>query len=269
MLKEGTVPWHKPWGGPEEHPRNVASGKRYRGVNAFVLSTAEYDSPYWLTYKQATDRGGHVKKGEKGFPCVYWNWTEREDKETGEIKKSPFLKYYTVFNVEQCEHVPYPTKQPPKTGYTPIEECERVISGMPNQPQIEHGGNKAFYDSIDDLVQMPQKYYFDRLEPYYSALFHELTHSTGHESRLVRPGIVERNTFGSDPYRKEELIAEMGAAFLCGYTGIENTVIDNSASYIESWLHRLNDDSRLVVTAGAQAQKAADYIVGKTWEQDS
>ena len=266
LLEEGTVPWHKPWGGQEEHPRNLVSGKKYRGINAFVLSALDYGSPYWLTYKQAKDREGHVRKGERGFPCVYWNWTEKEDSKTGEIEKCPFLKYYTVFNVEQCDDVPYPSKETGSKKYTPIETCEKVISEMPTPPQIRQGGQKAFYCPGNDLVQVPLREKFENPEFYYSALFHELIHSTGHESRLARPGIIKETALGSDPYGKEELIAEMGATFLCGYSGIENKVIDNSAAYIDGWLGQINDNSRLVVTAGAQAQKAADHILGENLE---
>ena len=140
---------------------------------------------------------------------------------------------------------------------------------MPNSPKIEHGGQRAFYRSIDDLVQMPPKDNFNTPESYYSTLFHELTHSTGHESRLARQGVMSKCTFGSDPYSREELVAEMGAAFLCGQAGIENTTVDDSASYINSWLNRLNDNDNLIVKAGAQAQKAADYVLGERYEAGS
>ena len=261
LLEKGTVPWHKPWGGEQLHPRNLTSGKKYRGINTFVLSTAEFESPYWITYKQAADRDGHVRKGEKGFPCVFWNWTEKDNPDTGQAEKYAFLKYYTVFNAEQCEGIEYPRIELPENQHTPIEACERLVREMPHQPEIRHGGHSASYSPLADLVRMPQPERFDDPESYYSTLFHELTHSTGHASRIARPGMVKPTGFGSAAYAKEELTAEMGAAFLCGHTGIERTAIDNSASYISSWLKRLKNDSRLVVTAGAQAQKAADYIL--------
>ena len=263
-LRKGVVPWHKPWCGPQEHPRSLASGKKYRGINAFMLSTAEYAAPYWLTYKQARDRDGHVRKGESGYPCVYWNWTEKENPETGEKKKHPFLKRYTVFNVEQCAGIRYPESLAETSDHVPIEACERLVADMPNRPDIRHGGDRASYWPGSDLVQMPPKEYFESPEAYYGALYHELTHSTGHESRLARPEITKISSFGGEPYSREELVAEMGSAFLCGHTGIEKMVIDNSTSYINSWLSRLSDDNRLVVTAGAQAQKAADYILDET-----
>ncbi len=263
-LKAGVVPWQRPWRSPGEYPRSLASGKKYRGINAFILSTAEYASPYWLTYRQVRDRDGHVRRGETGYPCVYWNWTEKEDAETGKKIKRPFLKRYTVFNVEQCEGIPCPAPLAPPQEHRPIEACEALVAGMPNRPDIRHGGSVAAYSPVSDRIQMPPMESFDSPEAYYAVLYHELTHSTGHVSRLARSEIADNIGFDADPYSREELVAEMGSAFLCGHTGIEKTVLDNSASYIDSWLGRLSGDSRLVVTAGAQAQKAADYILGET-----
>ena len=267
LLEEGTVPWQKPWVTRERHPRNLVSGKKYRGINAFILSNADYTSPYWLTYKQASDRGGHVRRGEKGFPCVYWNWTEIPDEKTGEMELIPFLRKYTVFNVQQCENVPYLEIKANDKECPPIEICEKIISGMPNPPSIEHGmAISAYYPSMD-CVQMPFKNHFHNQESYYSSLFHELIHSTGHESRLARPEVTNKTKFGSEKYGREELAAEMGATYLCGHAGIENIVLDNSASYIDGWLGKLNDDRRLVVTAASQAQKAADYILRDSLNQ--
>lgn len=267
LLEEGTVPWHRPWGGPESHPKNLASGRRYRGINVFMLSAAGYESPYWLTFRQAKGRDGHVKKGEKGYPCIYWNWVERTNEKTGDKEKHPFLKYYTVFNVEQCEQIEYPAANAPKNPFSPIEACERVVQKMPRAPPIHHAGTRAFYLPSSDEVHMPPCERFDSPEAYYGVLFHELVHSTGHESRVNRPGITEPIVFGSRQYSKEELVGEMGATFLCGHSGIEKAVIDNSASYIASWLRRLRSDSGLVVKAAAQSQKAADYILNQTREE--
>ena len=265
-LEKGTVPWQKPWGGKEQHPKSLVSGKDYRGINTFMLSQAGYESPYWLTYKQAQDRGGHVKLGETGLPCVYWNWFEKKNNDTGELDKIPFLKYYTVFNASQCEGVNYPKVEYPDRTHTPIEACERVVSGMPNPPEIRYDSAGASYSPLEDSVRLPSKGSFHNPEFYYSSLFHELVHSTGHKSRLARSGIVEGCGFGSDLYCREELVAEMGASFLAGYTGIENKVLDNSTAYIDSWLSRLENDNKLVVTAGAQAQKASDYILGTRYD---
>ena len=144
----------------------------------------------------------------------------------------------------------------------PIAECERIVTEMPNPPVIEHVRQQAYYAPIQDVLNMPPRYLFESAESYYSTLFHELTHSTGHESRLNRPTLTDLCPFGSTNYSKEELVAEMGATFLCGHTGIANTTVENSAAYIGSWLSRLRDDVTLVVHAAAQAQKAVDFILG-------
>ena len=148
-----------------------------------------------------------------------------------------------------------------------IEAAKAIVDGMPTRPEIKHGLAKAFYSPSGDYVGMPSQKQFERDEAYYSVLFHELTHATGHESRLNRKGVAGNednwSSFGSTPYAKEELVAEMGAAFLCGEAGIMERTIDNSAAYVQSWLKRLKDDVRLVVQAAAQAQKAADFIIGK------
>ena len=168
------------------------------------------------------------------------------------------LRYYTVFNVEQCEGIAAPVA---RTSVNPIGECERIMQGMPNPPAVQHDARACYRPSID-TVGMPSRNAFNSAEEYYSTLFHELTHSTGHTKRLGRDGIEKLNTFGSESYSKEELIAEMGAAMLCGIAGIERKTLSNSAAYLQSWINVLKSDSRMVVQAAAQAQKAADYIVG-------
>ena len=263
MLEEGTVPWKKPWKGSQFTPKNLVSGKEYRGLNIFMLASAGFENPYWLTYKQSASRGGQVKKGEHGWPCIFWKPVQGRDKETGEKKNFPLLRYYTVFNVEQTEGFDYPKVEIPNLDFTPIEQCESLVEKMQSPPGIEHGGGQAFYRPPADLVGMPKQERFNGEEEYYSTLFHELTHSTGHESRLNRKEVAKRTYFGSSDYSREELVAEMGAAFLCGHTGIENKILGNSAAYISSWLGKLKDDKTLVVRAGAQAQKASDYVLGK------
>jgi antirestriction protein ArdC len=259
QLESGVAPWHKPWA--TQIPRNLASGRAYRGINVFLLASRGYGSPYWLTYKQATERGGHVRKGEHGSKVVFWKIGTREvedaDGETMQ-KQSFLLRYYTVFNVEQCEGVPAPGAD---RAVNPIEECERIVAGMPNPPAITQDA-QAWYRPSTDTVGMPARNAFDSAEDYYSTLFHELTHSTGHPSRIGREGIEKLNTFGSESYSREELIAEMGAAMLAGVAGIERRTLANSASYLKSWINVLKADSRMVVGAASQAQKAADYIQG-------
>lgn len=273
QLEQGCVPWQKPWrsvGGVA--PTNLHSGRPYRGINVFLLSVAPFSSPYWLTFRQAKERGGHVKAGSKGYPVVYWNWREVTEETTGneepKTKLVPFLRYYTVFNVEQTEGVAYPKPETLDNNNNSIEACEQIVANMPHRPVIRHQGDAAYYQPTADRVTMPPMGLFRSSEEYYSTLFHELTHSTGHESRLARPTLTELCPFGSTNYSKEELVAEMGAAFLCGQTGIENRTIDNSAAYIKNWLSKLRNDRKMVVCAAAQAQKAADLILGRTHEKD-
>jgi len=271
LLEKGVVPWQKPWQGGGTMPRNLVSKREYRGVNVFLLHAMSYESPFWLTFNQAIELGGHVRKGERACPVVFWKWLEAEapDQPTGK-KTVPFLRYYSVFNVAQCEDIPQdkiPSLGSVTREHSPIAEAERIVSAMPKKPEIRHGGGRACYSPAFDRVEMPKPEAFVTSADYYSVLFHELTHSTGHESRLNRKGVAgsdgEWSAFGSTPYAREELVAEMGAAFLSGHAGIVERTLNNSAAYVASWLQRLKDDARLVVQAAAQAQKAADFILAK------
>jgi len=262
QLESGVAPWRKPW--RTEMPANLVSKKAYRGINIFLLGSQGYGSRYWVTYSQAQALGGSVKKGEHGSKVVFWKIDEyrKENQETGETEdhKSILLRYYTVFNLEQCEGIKSPEPVP---VINPIEQCESVVSSMPNPPTFEQD-SRAFYRPSTDTVGMPARSAFHSAEEYYSTFFHELTHSTGHPSRVGREGIMEHNPFGSEDYSKEELVAEMGAAMLCGVAGVASRTLGNSAAYLQSWISKLKSDSRLIVSAASQAQKAADYILAKT-----
>ena len=280
LLQRGVVPWRQPWANVGK-PKNLASGKEYRGINTFILSAANYSAPYWLTFKQAQERGGHVRKGEKGFPVVYWHWFDRDNESggalddvssdrsdaittrAGEFRRARcMVRYYTVFNVTQCENVAYPSDGF-RAVFDPIPACESIVDTMPNRPRIEHGGNRAYYAPATDYVQMPERGQFASADTYYETLFHELTHATAHPTRCNRKSnLDEWKPFGSADYSREELVAEMGAAFLCNHTGIADRTVENSAAYVAGWLKKLHDDKRCVVIAAAQAQKAADYILG-------
>ena len=265
LLERGVVPWRRPWAGGEP-PRNLASGRHYRGINTFMLAVSGYASPWWVTFNQAKQRGGHVRKGEQSTPVVFWKWLEVEDRDTpGKLKRVPFLRYFRVFNVEQCENVAAPAvgSATGHSGFSAIEAAENVVQTMPKPPRIVTGEPRAWYQPRTDTVNMPARELFADGEGYYVTLFHELAHSTGHESRLNRPGIADLAAFGSQTYSREELIAEMGAAYLAGACGIVQQTIENAASYIAGWLKRLKDDRKLIVIAAAQAQKAADFILGK------
>ena len=275
LLDKGIVPWQKPWTSGQSHPQNLISRKPYRGVNVFLLHAMSYESPYWLTYKQALAVGGNVRKREKACPVVFWKWLDVEDTADNAHKRVPFLRYYSVFNAAQCEgieaHLPKPEES--KREHSPIEAGERIVSAMQRRPEIKHGLDRAFYSPSGDFIGMPSPERFRSGEEYYSVLFHELTHATGHESRLNRKGVAgtegDWSAFGSTPYAKEELVAEMGAAFLCGHAGIVERTLENSAAYVQGWLSRLKDDPKLVVQAAAQAQKAADFILGRQHGEES
>lgn len=271
LLEQGEIPWRRPWrdnGG--RMPMNLKSRKEYRGINPLLLACAGYESPYWLTYKQATELGGQVRKGEHGFPVVFWKWLDGKDSDTGESKRIPLLRYYTVFNTAQCDglgdKVPNVASEP--IAFTPIERCESVVAGYQGAPTIHVGTDRAFYRPSTDSVHMPPATAFVNAESYYSVLFHELGHSTGHASRLKRDGICDPVMFGSHDYSKEELVAEMTAAFLSGHCAIDGATVENSAAYVQSWLRKLRDDKRLLVSAAAQAQRAADLILGKRFDSD-
>lgn len=263
LLQQGTVPWRKPWKTQSNMPKNLVSRKEYKGVNIFLLACQEYSSAYWLTYKQCQERGGYVKQGQKGTPVIFWKWLDKKPGDNGEEVngKIPLLRYYSVFNLEQTEGVQSPVEEAIQNVFDPIDRAEQIILGMPLKPDIQHLGNRALYRPSTDTVTLPPKQTFISPEEYYSTAFHELTHSTGHESRLARKTILEPSYFGSHEYSKEELVAEMGAAFLCGHCGIETKTLENSAAYIQGWLKALKGDRTLLVHAASQAQKASDYIL--------
>ena len=263
-LEKGEIPWHKPWTAAD-WPKNLVSKKEYRGINVFLLGCQKYSNPYWVSFKQAGELGGSIKAGEKSTMVVFWKQFSVKDKDSegteGKEKQIPLLRYYRVFNVDQCEGLEGKVPEiENKREFQPLEICEKILEGMPNKPEIKFQEPRAYYTPIEDFVNMPKPETFDSEEFYYSVLFHELGHSTGHEKRLGRKKMGEWTNFGSEKYSKEELVAEMTAAFLCGKSGIENQTIDNSASYIQSWLKVLKNDPKMVVLAAAQAQRAADYI---------
>lgn len=270
QLEAGTAPWHRPWriNGKNGLPRNLVTMREYRGVNVWILlsSGSGFSSPYWVTYRQAQMVGGNVRMGEKGLPVVYWKIGAREVEDGDQVVEKPSVlcRQYTVFNIEQCEGLrlqPTPLKE---ILIEPIEACERVVSNWQRKPTITHGGDCASYSKVLDMVRMPERECFDSAEEYYSTLFHELTHSTGHPNRLNRSTLTDFERWVDETYSREELCAEMGAAYLAGYCGIDGKTLTNSASYLANWLHALRQDSRLVIVAASQAQKAEDMILGSS-----
>ena len=267
LLSTGVVPWRKGWT-TTGVPRNLVSGKAYRGINIWLLSSAGFTSPYWLTYKQAQERGGNVRKGEKGSVAIFWKLFQRKDASSSQPTTSqdagrmlPLLRYYTVFNVEQCEGIEAPTVEAKTHEHEPIAAAESLWNAWTDKPAVTHQGNAAVYRREADTITMPPRPQFQTAEDYYSTLFHEGTHATGHSARLARPTLLEAARFGSQTYSKEELVAELGSAYLCGFCGIGERTLDNAAAYLQSWLQALRDDKTLIVHAAANAQKAADYIL--------
>ena len=257
QLEQGVVPWRKPWvnGGAV----SWKTQKPYRGINTFLLASGEY-----ATFKQIQEAGGSVKKGEKSHIVVFWKWLEKEEEESGAMEKIPYLRYYRVFDINtQVEGLKSKRKET-TFDHNSIEKAEDIYKGYLAFPDYTFYSGKAVYYPTLDKINCPPLKDFPKVEEYYSTLFHEMVHSTGHKSRLDRPGVTSQEVaFGDEVYSKEELVAEMGAAMLSGVAGIDNNTISNSASYINSWLRSLEEDSRLVVQAAAQAQKAADYILGE------
>jgi len=195
LLEQGNIPWHRPWSQViGDGPINVR-GTPYRGANYFLLSSLGYERPIFLTYRQATELGGNVKRGEKGWPVIYWKMLEAKVEDTDQPpyekpKPIPFLRYFTVFNVSQCEGLSLPSrfaeKPQPAPSFDPIEEAEKIWDGYPNPPRLHLHGNRASYSPSLDQITMPPKSAFDGGEEYFSTLFHEMAHSTGHKTRLSR-----------------------------------------------------------------------------------
>ena len=264
ILETGTVPWKKPWRS-SEGAKNLISKKPYRGINQFLLNCSPYSSPYWMTYRQAADRGGHVRQGEKSTAVVFWKWLDQkvvpDEDDNLSSGKVPLLRYYNVFNLEQIDGITAPVEAQPINPFSPIEQAEQVIRNMPSRPVILYGGDRACYSPKLDNVKLPNQAAFKSPEEFYSTAFHEIAHSTGHKSRLGRKGILEPSYFGSHDYGQEELVAEFGSSMLCGSAGIEQQTIENSAAYIQGWLQVLKNDKKLAIVAAGQAQRAADFIL--------
>jgi antirestriction protein ArdC len=259
-LEAGTVPWHKPWTGGG--PQNVKNGRLYRGINVWLLEMMAYGDPRWGTYKAIEAAGGQVRKGQHGTAIVLWKRVPKKPKPGEEDEHGSYflLRYYNVFNAEQCDGFdPYVHEH----DWEPIERAQEIVYEYAPGPSIGFGGSSAYYSPSNDHVQVPELNQFESPESYYSALYHELVHSTGHKSRLDR---LEATGFGSGPYAKEELVAEMGSAMLQGIVGLDPPEQDMSAAYIANWLERLQNDHKLVVQAAAKAQAAVDLILGTTFE---
>ena len=250
-------------------PVNLVSNKPYRGVNPWLLSTGKFADHRWLTFKQAQELGVTVRSGEKSTMVVFWKFPERKKKEAEEETKNhvPILRYYNVFNVEQVDGLNLPD-EPEKyllSDQDRVERAELFISSMPNPPTFEEGGTEAWYLPSKDLVRIPHLSSFESIDAFYATKFHEFVHSTGHELRLNRSGVMGSIHFGSEEYSREELVAELGSAYCCSVLGFDGSFLEDSASYINGWLQSLKTDPKAIVIASAQAQKAADLIRGVSY----
>jgi antirestriction protein ArdC len=268
----GHLPWSRPWDLMGEMPRNLKSKKAYRGYNTWMLLFEQqkkaYKTGWWVTYNQAQEMGGNVRKGEKSTMISFYQWVPKKDATGQETKdKRPFMKCFWVFNVDQCENledrVPVPTTRENGT----IDHCEKIGAAMQRPIEIKHGGDKAYYRPSEDYIQLPERNQFHDVTDYYLTRFHEMVHSTGHKERLDRATLVDMVAFGDQNYSKEELVAELGASFLCAFTGITSAENEkNSAGYLKGWASKLKEDKKLFTSAASAAQKALDYILGKDAE---
>jgi antirestriction protein ArdC len=271
-LEKGVRPWLKPWNAEHSAGRITrplrAAGQPYKGINVLMLWTAamnhNFTAPIWMTFRQAKELNGNVRKDSKGSLVVYADRiTKTETVEGGEENKRDiyFMKGYTVFNVEQIEGLPahyYTTAAP---NLDPVQRIETADLFFANTAaEIRHGGNQAYYAAESDYVQMPPFISFTDAESYCSTLAHEMTHWTKHPSRLDRD--FGRKKFGDEGYAREELVAEIGAAFLCCDLGITPEIREDHAAYLDHWLRVLKDDNRAIFQAAAHAQRAVDYLHG-------
>lgn len=260
LLDKGVIPWKRMFDPNVGLPRNGATGRYYNGSNIFMLSLAGFQSPYWYTKNQIRKLKGKIRPGEekKDTMVVFWMKDEKINKTTGEKKKWWMLRYTRALNREQTTDLPKPKKMVQANPFEKIESAHQILTDSPMNSIIHWGYNQPAYYPTMDRIEMPKPESFETSESYYSTLFHEMGHSTGHETRLGRD---LTGLFGDHGYSKEELIAEMTSVFLCGIAGIENT-IENSAAYIDGWRRKITDDNRLVITAASKAEKAAKYILG-------
>ena len=270
QLEKGVIPWKQPWknyvDGSTNIPTNFKTKKAYRGINPWLLSGGI--TPFWLGFKQAQAMGGTVRKGEHGRRVVYWKWLSPEQRAAMPDRCPCYPIYSTVFNLSQIDGIELPALiEEEKPIERKIEACEAVLLKTKLLVPVKHNGPRAYYSPSDDYINMPKKDSFEKIEHYYSTLFHEMVHATGADNRLNRGFSNGNHSFGSNDYGKEELIAEMGSAFLCAETGIDQVTLEQSASYLKSWIRQLRGDSKLALQASGAAQKASDYILGKTFEE--
>jgi len=265
-LEKGAAPWIKPWQADNTADRNIVSGKPYRGINRLLLGMSSmahgFASPVWATYKQWQEQGAQVQAGSKGTSIVFFKPMQGKTNEDGELEPGYcVIRGYTVFNATQT-NLPARVFEPPAVEFNPIPGCEQFIADT--GATITHGGDAAFYMPSQDRIQMPHKAAFASPANYYATAFHELTHWTGSDKRLARD--LSNGRFGNPAYAFEELVAEIGAAYLCADYQVKGEL--RHAGYIQSWLKALRDDNKAIFKAAALSQKAADYLKAQKATQE-
>lgn len=272
IMEKKQFPWNNPvYFSPSNVQRNLITNEAYRGINILLTAMSGFASPFWLSFDQAKDRKLYLKPMQNYTPIVWWNI--KEDKETGKVKFFG-CKYYRVYNLTQFkdwENVKTPDsdKEIPVFVNNKIEIAESIVAGYKNAPEMEFVGSRPCYIPSIDKIKVPEISNFISSEHFYATLFHEMVHSTGHEKRLKRKGIVEMDGFGGKNYSFEELVAEIGSAMLCNNIGIDNEPLkNNSVAYIESWLNAFRKDIKMLPMAAQASQKAVDLILGKSHKED-
>ncbi|MBK8954986.1 MAG: DUF1738 domain-containing protein [Saprospiraceae bacterium] len=279
MIENGVAPWRKTWS-TYGLARNYVSGRLYTGINYILMNNTGHPIPYFATFNQIKELGGTIKKGAEASLVIYFKmyYKDSDDKtltpeiakdryQKGEdIKVLRFIRYYNVFNIEDIEGIEIDQTRFPEVKLSDNEKitrCEEIIMNMSNPPDLRQiDSNKAFYSPEQDFINLPSIGQFETSEHYYATYFHELIHATGHASRLARVEVMDFSGFGTTPYSKEELVAEMGASMLCSLVQIDSEQVkENSISYMAGWLKVLKEDPKFIFRVSAEAQKAVEFIL--------
>jgi len=276
-LEQGIIPWRKPWNS-YGLARNYATGHVYSGINMLLMNNTKHAIPYFMTYKQVKEQGGKIAKGSKAEKVFYFNFVFKDADnnkitraEAAELRRKGvnykvlrFIKYYNVFNVQDIEGIEFEFPEIPLNEIERIERCEQLISDFPSPPKfIQEDANRAYYHGVYDYFNLPNIRQFASAEDYYATCFHELAHATGHEKRLNRPAIMQPCSQRSKEYAIEELVAEIAASYVCASVRIDfEPIMENTAAYLQSWLKLLKADRFFIFKVTAEAQKAADWILG-------
>lgn len=276
LIEKGVAPWRRTWS-TYGLARNYGTDHIYTGINLILMNNTMHPIPYFLTFNQVKEQGGRIKKDAKAEKVIYFDvyYKDGNDKtltkeeaiqrrKNGEeIQILKFIKYYNVFNLEDIEGFEFQIPEIELKPNEKIARCESIIESMPKRPELRQiDANRACYAPELDFVNMPSIEQFESAEYYYATFFHELVHSTGHISRLAREEIMNPQKFGSMPYSREELVAEMGASFLCSSVQLDyDSIVENNVAYLSGWLKILKEDSKYIFKVASEAQKTSDYIL--------